>query len=101
MSQQQRKLSIKDMANLTTQLAKDLRQLQREGMTLPDIIYNYRVQDGRIVRKRPRRRGSYAANEVEGEPERKREEEEASQVEVKPAMPRKPVGDPTCSRSTC
>lgn len=58
----QRKLTLKDVRSLTGSLLKDLRQLQREGQTLPDILYNYRVQDGRLVRKRPRR-GSFAEGE--------------------------------------
>jgi hypothetical protein len=58
----QQKLSLKDVRSLTGTLLKDLRQLQREGQTLPDILYNYRVQDGRLVRKRARK-GSFAEGE--------------------------------------
>jgi hypothetical protein len=55
----QQKLSLASIKDFTGQLLQDLRQLQKEGMTLPDILYNYRVQEGRLVRKRPRR-GSFA-----------------------------------------
>lgn len=65
MAQQQTKLTFKNIKTLGTQIGKDLRQLQKEGMTLPDILYNYRVQEGRMVRKKERaRRGSTAGDEL-------------------------------------
>lgn len=57
------KISLQRISSSTGQVLRDLRQLQRERETLPDILYNYRLRDGRIVRKRPRR-GSLAEDEV-------------------------------------
>jgi len=73
MSSEQKKLSIKDLSTLSKQVLQDLRELQREGKTLPDILYNYRLQDGRLVRKK-KRTGS-----ISGEEAAKEEMEEQKQ----------------------
>jgi len=61
MPEEPQKLSLKTM---TKQIIQDLRMLQSEGKTLPDILYNYRIEDGRLVRKKPRR-GSYSEQDRE------------------------------------
>jgi len=61
MPEEPQKLSLKTM---TKQIIQDLRVLQSEGKTLPDILYNYRIEDGRLVRKKPRR-GSYSEQDRE------------------------------------
>jgi hypothetical protein len=86
MPPKEQKLSFKDIRNLTGQILQDLRQLQREGLTLPDILYNYRVQDGRLVRKRPRR-GSIAGDESDG---KGGEDEEASTPTIQEACSKNP-----------
>lgn len=54
--------SIKDLRKVTIEVLKDLRELQRQGLTVPDVLYNYKIENGRLVRKRPRR-GSFGESE--------------------------------------
>lgn len=63
MSSEQKKLSFKDLKTLSKQVLQDLRSLQKEGRTLPDILYNYRLQDGRLVLKK-KRAGSISGEEA-------------------------------------
>ena len=68
MPSEQTKLKLKNIKSLTTSVLQDLRQLQKEGKTLPDIIYNYRIQDGQLVRKKEREgsiAGSISGNDDE------------------------------------
>ena len=82
----QKKLSLKDIKNLTGQILQDLKQLQREGQTLPDILYHYRIQGGRLVRKRPRR-GSMAGDDKDG---KTGGDEEASAPTIQETVLKKP-----------
>lgn len=47
------------------QLLRDLRKIQEKRITLPEVILDYRVRNGRVVSIRERR-GSYSGDE-EGE----------------------------------
>jgi len=73
MSSEQKKLSLKDLRTVSKQVLQDLRELQHEGKTLPDILYNYRLQEGRLVRKKKR------AGSISGEEAAKEEMEEQKQ----------------------
>jgi len=81
MSSEQKKLSLKDLRTVSKQVLQDLRELQREGKTLPDILYNYRLQDGRLVRKN-KRAGSISGEEAAKE-EREEQKQKQKQNDVK------------------
>jgi hypothetical protein len=59
MSLQAKKKSLREA---TTEVLRDLRTLKNQGLTLPDVLYHYKVQNGRPVRRRPRR-GSFSEEE--------------------------------------
>src|SRR4051812_4335147 len=63
--QQHQKLTLKDITMAGKQVVADLSKLQKEGNTLPDILYNYHLQDGHLVRKR--KRAGSTAGDVEEE----------------------------------
>ena len=56
------KKSLKHLGKVTTEVLRDLRTLKNQGLTLPDVLYHYKVQNGRLVRRRPRR-GSFSEEE--------------------------------------
>jgi hypothetical protein len=60
-----RKITMKDITTGSRQLLHDLRDLQKTGLTIPDIIYSYRIVDGRLERKRYREGSQSGDEEVE------------------------------------
>jgi hypothetical protein len=80
---------MKDITTASRQLLHDIRDLQKAGLTIPDIIYNYRLVDGRLERKRYRE-GSQSGDE----------EPEPVDVQVKNFLNAKPEGKPRASTST-
>lgn len=61
---------MKDLTTSSRQVFRDLRDLQKTGLTLPDIIYNYRIEDGRLVRKRYREGSQSGSDREDSEDER-------------------------------
>ncbi|EPE27380.1 hypothetical protein GLAREA_03295 [Glarea lozoyensis ATCC 20868] len=57
-----RKITMRDITTGSRQLLHDLRDLQQTGLTIPDIIYNYRLVNGRLERKHYRE-GSQSGDE--------------------------------------
>jgi len=56
------KKSLKDPGKITVEVVRDLRTLQNQGLTLPDVLYQYKIQNGGLVKRRPRR-GSFSVEE--------------------------------------
>ncbi|CAG8952990.1 hypothetical protein HYFRA_00003180 [Hymenoscyphus fraxineus] len=71
MSGHSKKLTTKEFTKSAGQVLRDLRDLQKTGHTLPDIIYNYRMEDGRVVRKRYREGSQSGSDREDSEDESK------------------------------
>jgi hypothetical protein len=80
---------MKDITLGSRQLLHDLRDLQKTGLTIPDIIYNYRLVDGHLERKR------YRDGSLSGD-----EEPEPVDVQVNNFLNAKPESKARASTST-
>jgi hypothetical protein len=47
--------TIKDFGKATNEVFKDLRELKRKGLTFPEVLVHFKVQNGRLVRRKPKK----------------------------------------------
>lgn len=50
-----RSSTIKDFGKATGEVFKDLRELKRKGLTVPEVLVKFKVQNGRLVRRKPKK----------------------------------------------
>jgi hypothetical protein len=50
-----KRASIKDFGKAAGEVFKDLRELKRKGLTLPEVLVRFKLQNGRLVRRKPKK----------------------------------------------